>query len=71
MSRLVQEMAQSDTVRNTLADWEVFKLPEPNKRIDRLLARLADEQSKADRSKSRADDIKGEALAPHAEREPR
>lgn len=41
-AKQIIEIAQSNMSRNALNRWDAFKLPPPDKGIDRLLNRLAD-----------------------------
>ena len=39
--KLISVVAQSDMARDALSHWSVFKVPQPDKRIDDLMAKLA------------------------------
>lgn len=40
-SKQIVKIAQSDMSRNALSHWLMFRLPEPNEKIDALVAKLA------------------------------
>lgn len=48
---VIVALAESEMVRGPLNNWEKFKLPKPNKRINTLLEQLGDSRAAEGREK--------------------